>query len=102
MSAPSTLLTNRQRRGRRWPNAAQRQVRHRRAEVAAADADVDDGADALGRWRRVHAPLRTRSANAPIRSEHLVHVGHDVVAVDLDDRAAGGRAARCAARLGPR
>ena len=41
----------------------------------------------------VHDPSRTRSANAASAVEHLVDVGHDVVAVDLD-HCVGRRAQR--------
>ena len=61
----------------------ERPVRHRRPEVAAADADVDDRADApAGRT----GPVAVADAIAELAhpGQHLVHVGHDVVAVDLD------------------
>ena len=41
----------------------------------------------------VHAPLRTRSANERHAVEHVVHRGHDVLAVD-DDALAARRAQR--------
>ena len=47
---------------------AQRQVGHRRAEVGAADADVDHGPDPLAGVPGPLAGLRTRSAKSPIRS----------------------------------
>ena len=78
----------------RMPEGGQRTRRHRRPEVGAADADVDDvgdavvGADAIGERRH--------------RVEHGVHVRHDVVAVDLDHRVARARAARRAAPGDPR
>ena len=53
-------------------------VGHRRAEVGAADADVDHGAASACPSPRATSPLRTRSAKALIRAEHLVDVGHDV------------------------
>ena len=37
----------------------------------------------------VHWPERTRSAKSAILREHGVHLGDDVLAVDLDDRALG-------------
>ena len=56
---------------------------HRRAEVGAADADVDDGADAPagGALPVTAADTVGEVAHA---GEHLVDVGHDVVAVELD------------------
>ena len=62
----------------------QRPVGHRRTEVGAADADVDDGADAPpGRSRpRAVADLLGEGAGAV---EHGVDLGHDVATVDLDD-----------------
>ena len=47
---------------------AQRLVGHRRAEVGAADADVDDVADPACPVKPVHSPRRTWSAKAAIRS----------------------------------
>ena len=73
-------------------------VCHRRAEVAAADADVDHGADPLagvtGPLAAAH-PLGERAH--PV--EDLVHIGDDVAGVTVvvehvDDRAARG-AERC-------
>ena len=46
----------------------ERAVRHRRAEVGAADADVDDVADRPVREAPSTRPSRTASANAAIRS----------------------------------
>ena len=40
-----------------------------------------------------HAPERTRSANARMRPQHPVHLGHDVLAVD-DQRRRLGHAQR--------
>ena len=80
---------------------AQRLVHHHRAEVRAADADVDDGLDALaGRA----GPLAGAQPVGEVahRVEHLVHVGDDVLAVDHQLGAAAAGAARCAARRGPR
>ena len=71
---------------------AQRLVRHRRAEVGAADADVDDVADALpGVARPRAAPHRRREGGHAV--EHRVHLGDDVLAVD-DDRRRARRAQR--------
>ena len=83
MSAPSTLDTKRAVISG-WRYAAQRPVGHRRTEVGAADADVDDGADAPpGRARpRAVADLLGEGAGAV---EHVVDLGHDVATVDLDD-----------------
>ncbi len=84
MSAPSTLETNDE-RSRGCANACERPRRHRRAEVGAADADVDDvgdplvGADPIGERRHL--------------VEHGVHVGHDVGTVD-DHRHVGRRPQR--------
>ena len=80
---------------------AQRQVGHRRAEVGAADADVDDGPDPLA---GVPGP---RAAAHPVGevghpAEHLLDVVPHVLAVDLEAAAAPGRAARRAGRRGPR
>ena len=49
----------------------------------------------------VHAPERTRSPKSAILRNTRVHLRHDVLAVDLDDRALGQRAARRAGRRGP-
>ena len=64
-SAPSTLATNGT-RGRGWASAGERANDHLRAEVAAADADVDDVAQA--RPARPPARSRTVSAKASIAS----------------------------------
>ena len=67
---------------------------HRRAEIAAADPDVDDvgdavvGSDPIGERRH--------------RVEHLVDVGHDVLAVGFDRGSRPAHAAPCAAPPGPR
>ena len=70
----------------------ERLVGHHRAEVGAADADVDDVADALA---GVALPVAAADAVGEGRHlvEHGVHVGHDVLAVD-DDRRAARRAQR--------
>ena len=62
----------------------QRLVGHHRAEVGAADADIDDVADALAGVARASAPLRTCSRESRHALEHRVHLGHDVDAVDQD------------------
>jgi hypothetical protein len=61
----------------------QRLGRHGRAEVGAADADVDDRPDPTpglpGPLPRPHPPREVRHA-----VQHRVHAGHHVLAVDLD------------------
>ena len=60
---------------------AQRVVDHHRSEVGAADADVDDGGDPLaGRAGPLAATQPVGEFAHPV--QHLVHVGHDVLAVD--------------------
>ena len=82
MSAPSTLLTNRQCRSAR-PKA-------RSARYAIAGPRSLPPIPMLTTVRMAwpvapgHAPPRTRSANVAHAVEHPVHVGHHVVAVDLD------------------
>jgi hypothetical protein len=70
----------------------QRLVGHDRTEVGATDPDINDGAHALA---GVPAPAAISDLvgerGHPI--EHLVHVRHDVVAID-DDRLASRRAKR--------
>ena len=65
----------------------QRLVGHHRSEVGAADADVDDVADALA-----GVALPFAAADAVGEGRHLVEdgvdLGHDVLAVDHDRRAA--------------
>ena len=65
-------------------------VGHHRPEVGAADADVDDVADALA---GVALPGAAADAVAEVRHlvEHGVDLGHHVLAVD-DDRCAARRA----------
>ena len=67
---------------------AQRVVGHVRSEVGAADADVDDVADALA---GVADPLPAAHALGEVGhlAQHRVHRGDDVLAVDLDHRALG-------------
>ena len=70
----------------------ERLVGHHRAEVRAADADVDDVADALA---GVALPRAAADAVGEVGHlvEHGVDLGHHVLAVD-DDRRALGRAQR--------
>ena len=73
----------------------QRLVGHHRPEVGAADADVDDVADALA---GVALPLAAAHALGERRHlvEHGVDLGHDVLAVDHDrSRPRGARSATC-------
>ena len=72
-SVPSTLETKRKVRSRSAV-VPQRLVGHHRAEVGAADADVDDVADALARCGPSSAPLRTRVGEARHPVEHRVHL----------------------------
>ena len=66
---------------------AQRLVGHHRPQVRAADSDVDDVADALA---GVALPRAVAHAAAERRHpvEHLVNLGHHVLAVGHDRRAA--------------
>ena len=60
---------------------AQRLVRHHGTEVGAADADVDDVADRLPRLALPFARADAIGERGhPV--EHVVHLGHDVHAVD--------------------
>ena len=62
---------------------AQRLVRHHRAEVRAADADVDHSADALA--REPDPGARSDALGEDCHAlEHRLDVRHDVVAVDHD------------------
>ena len=73
----------------------QRLVGHHRAEVGAADADVDDRPDPLAgdAGPLAGADLLGERVDA---LEHLVHVGDDVLAVDLErSRRRGRRSAVC-------
>ena len=65
----------------------QRLVGHDRTEVRAADADVDDVADALA---GVALPVAAAHSVGEVGHlvEHRVNLGHDVLAVDYDRRAA--------------
>ena len=84
-SVPSTFETKRKRHVA-LAVVPQRLVGHHRAEVGAADADVDDVADALaGMPEPVAAAHLVGERGHAV--EHRVHLGHDVVAVD-DDRTA--------------
>ena len=87
-SVPSTLETKRNVM-RAVAVVLERLVGHHRAEVGAADADVDDVADALA---GVALPVAAAHAvgEGRHRVEHGVDVGHDVLAVDHDRRAARG------------
>ena len=90
-SVPSTLETKRNVM-RAVAVVLQRLVGHHRPEVGAADADVDDVADALA---GVALPRAAADAVGEVGHpvEHRVDVGHDVLAVD-DDRRASRRAQR--------
>ena len=85
-SAPSTLATKRT-SSVRIAERAQRAVGHLRPEIGAADADIDDVADALaavpGPGAGAHLVGEGRH---PV--EHRVDLGHDVLAVDEDRLAA--------------
>ena len=61
----------------------QRQRRHRRAEIRAADADIDDIGElcAAGRRDRPRAQPRGESRHA---LQHVIHRRHDVLSVDED------------------
>ena len=63
----------------------QRLVSHHRSEVGAADADVDDVANAFA---GVPFPLSAADAVGEIRHpvEHGVNLGHHILAVDHDGR----------------
>ena len=78
---------------------AQRLVGHDRAEVRAADADVDDVPDALA---GVAGPRAAPHALGEGRHlvEHRVDLGDDVLAVHHDRLTAAARAGRRAARRG--
>ena len=62
---------------------AQRQISHLRPEIGAADPDVDHVADALS---RVPGPASIAHLAGELRHavQHGVHVGHNVMPVDLD------------------
>ncbi len=68
---------------------AQHLVRHRRAQVGAADADVDDGADPPAGVALPLAGADLVGEGAHL-VEHGVHGRHHVLAVHLDDGAARG------------
>ena len=74
---------------------------HRRAEVRSADADVDDGADALPRGAR---PLPRAHPLGQVAHpvEHGVDVGDDVAPVHLDHARRGAPAAPRGAPPAPR
>ena len=86
-SLPSTLDTNRNVRPRSL-KSRQRFVGHGRTEVGAADADVDDVADALaGDAGPLAGAHPVGELGHPV--EHGVDVGDDVLAVDHEVRVAG-------------
>jgi hypothetical protein len=70
----------------------ERLIRHHRPEIGAANADIDDVADALS---GVSLPLAAADAVGKVGHlvEHGVNLGYDVLAVDDD-----GRASRCTQR----
>ena len=72
----------------------QRFIRHDRAEVGAADADVDDVFDPLA---GVALPLAAANAIGKVGHlvEHGMNLGDDVLAIDDDRRPRGARRATC-------
>ena len=65
----------------------ERERRHGRPEIGAADADVDDVRDRLARGAfRLARTHRLRERRHAV--EHVVHVLHDITAVHLEPRAA--------------
>ena len=91
MSAPSTLDTKRA-VDLRVAERVERPVGHRRPEVGAADADVDDGADALRRWRPSTARRGPARRTRPCAPSTSWTSGDDVVRrrASIDRRRAGG------------
>ena len=87
------------RRDARVGVVAQRVVDHHRAQVRAADADVDDGLDALAGRARPLAAAQPVGEVAHL-VQHRVHILDDVLAVDDQLGAARAAAARCAAPRG--
>ena len=79
------------------PERSQGLVHHDRSEVGSADADVDDGVDAMA---LVAGQVSGADAFGEVAHgrQDLVHVGHHVVAVDLDRGSDGSSAVPCAAR----
>ena len=65
----------------------QRFVGHDRAEIGAADADIDDVADALA---GMAFPCAAADPVGKIRHlvQHRMDLGHDILAVDQDGRSA--------------
>ncbi len=63
----------------------QREIGHLRSEIRTADADIHDVADALAGVTEPGTRAHTLG-EACHRIEHLVHVGHDVMAVDKNAR----------------
>ncbi len=102
-SWPSTFETKCMRR-RGWAMPAQRLADHFRAEVGAADADVDDVGDRLA---GVAEPVAGAHAfgECPMPVQHRMHLGVDVLAVDHQLLASRGarsavcRTARCSVLL---
>ena len=96
MSAPSTLETKWARK-LAGANGLQRPRRHRRAEVGAADADIDDVGHGLAE-RAAQSSL----AHVVGEGEHLgalaLDVGHDVAA--LDENGLAGKIAQRAVQRG--
>ena len=62
----------------------ERRRRHRRAEVGAADADIDDVGEAVGGDAADLAGADLRRRSARNRSSVCMHLRHDVLAVDAD------------------
>ena len=84
-------------RHRPFAERTQREIRHLRSEIGAADADVDDVADALAGMAEPRAGANARGEFGH-RVQHLVHVRHDVMSIDQDTRVLAARAAPRAAR----
>ena len=78
---------------------AQRVIHHHRTQIRTADADVDDGRDALARRAR---PLAAAQPVGEVAHavQHRVHILDDVLAVDHQLDACRVSAARCAAPHG--
>ena len=93
IAAPSTLDTKRHVRSG-LGERPQRPVGHRRAEIGAADADVDDGADRPAGGAEPQ-PVAHSLGELAHRPEHVVDVRHDVV-----DRAVGADRAEHDAAIG--
>ena len=76
----------------------QRQCRHRRPEIGAADADIDDVGERCRRSRR-SSPARTASANAVIRSSSLRMPGMMSSPSTLNTASGPARRATCITAL---